>query len=192
MKVFGDHRSGNCLKVEYTADYLGIPYEWAEVDILGGQSRTPDFLSMNPHGQVPVIELDDGRHLAQSNAIIQYLAEGSSLLPHDPFERSKVNEWLFWEQYSHEPYIAVCRFHVLYLNKPVESREQWRVDRGEAALDAMEERLAAAEWIASTRFSIADIALLAYTRLAGEGGFSIAARPGIRRWISDSETVLGL
>ena len=118
MRIYGDSNSGNCLKVKYTADYLGLGYEWINVDIMQGESRTPDFLQINPQGQVPVIELEDGRCLAQSNAIIRYLAQGTVLLPDDPYLQAKVDEWLFWEQYSHEPYIAVCRFHMLYQENP--------------------------------------------------------------------------
>ena len=118
MKVFGNSRSGNCLKVSYTADYLGLPYEWIEVDIMEGESRSKRFLAINPQGQVPAVELDDGRTLAQSNAIVRYLASGSDLLPDDPYLQARVDEWLFWEQYSHEPYLAVCRFQMLFLGKP--------------------------------------------------------------------------
>ena len=112
MIIYGDLASGNCLKVKYAADHLGLPYRWVAVDVTKGESRTAAFLARNPQGQVPTIELADGRVLAQSNAIIRYLARGSALLPQDPFAQAKVDELLFWEQYSHEPYIAVCRFHM--------------------------------------------------------------------------------
>ena len=141
MKVYGDLASGNCLKVKYTEDFLSIAYDWIAIDITKGESRTRDFLSINPAGQVPVIELTDGRSLSQSNAIIQFLAEGTSLLPMDAFDRAKVDELLFWEQYSHEPYIAVCRYQMLYLQKSREEREDWRVERGENALDLMDKML---------------------------------------------------
>ena len=133
MRIHGDLRSGNCLKVKYVADRLGLEYEWRDVDIMRGDTREAAFLALNPQGQVPVLELDDGRHLAQSNAIIQYLAEGTALLPDDAYLRARVNEWLFWEQYSHEPYIAVCRFAMHYLGKNADEREAWRVERGESA-----------------------------------------------------------
>ena len=120
MKIYGDSKSGNCLKVSWTADFLGRSYTWIETDIMQGESRTPDFLAMNPAGQVPVVVLEDGRTLAQSNAIILHLAEGSSLIPQDAYDRARMLEWLFWEQYSHEPYVAVARFQVRYLGKPVE------------------------------------------------------------------------
>jgi len=192
MKIYGDLGSGNCLKVKYTGDYLRIPYSWIEVDIMKGESRTPAFLARNPQGQVPVIELGDGRCLAQSNAVIRYLARDSALLPDDPFAQAKVDEWLFWEQYSHEPYIAVCRFHMVYLGRTKEQREPQRVERGEAALDLMEAALERSEWLAGDEMSVADIALLAYTRLAAEGGFDMSSRRHIRKWVGRCETALGL
>ena len=192
MKVYGDVVSGNCLKVQYTADYLAIPYEWIPIDIQKQESRSGEFLALNPAGQVPVIVLPDGRTLAQSNAIIEFLAEGSALLPGDPYDLAKVNEWLFWEQYSHEPYVAVCRFAMKYLGKSAEEREPWRVERGDIALDHLENALQTTQWLASASFSIADIALLAYTRLAAEGGFDLAARPQVRAWIERCEVQLDI
>ena len=192
MRIYGDINSGNCLKVKYTADFLGLDYEWISVDITQGESRTADFLEINPQGQVPVIQLEDGRCLAQSNAIIRYLAQGTALLPGDAYLQAKVNEWLFWEQYSHEPYIAVCRFHMLYQGKPRGAREQWRVERGELALDYMENHLAGRQWLAGDTFTIADIALLAYTRVAREGGFDLKNRPRVGQWIQDCERLLSL
>ena len=147
MKIYGDSNSGNCLKVKYTADYLSLGYEWVTVDITRGENRSPEFLRINPQVQVPVLELEDGHYLAQSNAIIRYLAHGSVLLPEDPYLQAKVDEWLFWEQYSHKLYIAVCRFHMLYQGKPREAREPWRVERGEQALDYMEMILTSRQWL---------------------------------------------
>jgi len=192
MKIYGDTISGNCLKVKYTADHLGLGYQWVPVDILKGETRTRDFLRMNPMGQVPVVELDDGRHLAQSNAIMRYLAHGSPLLPEDPYLAARVDELLFWEQYSHEPYIAVSRFHMRYLGKPRETREPYRVQRGESALDLMQQLLEGRDWFIGSAMTIADIALLAYTRLAHEGGFDLGSRPNVRAWIGRCEDVLGL
>ena len=190
MKIFGDKRSGNCLKVKYTADYLGIRYSWHDVDIMKGESRTEEFLAMNPSGQVPVVVLDNGSRLAQSNAIILYLARGSTLLPKDPIARAKVDEWLFWEQYSHEPYIGVCRFLMLYLGKSIDEREPWRVARGEAALDFMNTTLASRDWLVDGGFSCADIGLFAYTQFAEEGGFSLDSRPHTQSWLQRSRAVL--
>jgi glutathione S-transferase len=192
MIIYGDAISGNCHKIKYTADYLSIPYLWEAIDILKGQSRTNAFLAKNPSGQVPVVELDDGRILTQSNAIISYLAEGSALLPADPYERARIMAWLFWEQYSHEPYVAVCRFHMLYQGKTADQREDWRVERGEAALDHLENALSQEDWLTAGQFTIADIALLAYTRFAHEGGFDLASRPRLRQWIKRCEAQLGL
>ena len=192
MRILGDTASGNCLKVKYAADFLGLPYDWTDIDIMKGESRTPEFLALNPKGQVPVIVLDDGRALGQSNAILQYLAEGTALLPSDPFDKARVAEWLFWEQYSHEPYIGVCRFHMVYKGEPKETREAWRVQRGEAALDAMEEALAGCEFLVGPSLTIADIALLAYTRLAEEGGFDLGTRPAVGKWIARCEAALKL
>lgn len=192
MKIYGDTASGNCLKVSYTADYLGFGYEWAPVDIMNGETRTERFLSLNPMGQVPAVALDDGRVLAQSNAIIQFLAEGSALFPDDRFLRAKVNEWLFWEQYSHEPYIAVCRFHMRYAGRSRDEREAWRVERGERALDLMDRMLEDRDWLVGDGFTVADISLLAYTRLAGEGGFDLSPRASVRAWIERCEAALSI
>ncbi|MFZ4808282.1 MAG: glutathione S-transferase family protein [Hyphomicrobiaceae bacterium] len=192
MRVYGDLRSGNCLKVKWTADLLGRPYAWQPVDIMAGDTRTADYLARFPMGQVPAIEFDDGRTLAQSNAIIRYLARGSRLIPADPFAEAEMDQWLFWEQYSHEPYIAVCRFHMLYQGKPKAAREDWRVARGEQALDLMERTLAGRQWFAGTDVSLADIALLAYTRVAPEGGFDLGGRKRVTDWIGRCEGALGI
>lgn len=183
MKIYGDRQSGNCLKVVYTAEHLGLPYDWHDVDILNGESRAPGLLTLNPHGQVPVVQFDDGRTLAQSNAILRYLSRDSTLLPDDPFTQAKIDEWLFWEQYSHEPYIAVCRFHMLYLNKPKDTREAWRVERGENALNIMDGHLKTQDWFVGDDMTIADISLFAYSHVANEGGFDLTARPAVQRWI---------
>ncbi|BCJ89807.1 glutathione S-transferase [Terrihabitans soli] len=192
MKILGDTNSGNCLKVLYTADHLGLPYEFVPVDIAKGESRTPAFLAKSLMGQVPVVEFDDGRCLAQSNAIIRYLASDSRLLPDDPFLEAKVDELLFWEQYSHEPYVAVCRFQMVYLGKSRDERDPMRVERAEKALDFMEARLGGDAFFVGGALSVADIALLAYTRLSSQGGFDLTSRPGVRKWIARCEEVLGL
>lgn len=192
MKIYGDTLSGNCQKVRFVADYLRLPYTWVPIHTLKGESRTPAYLAKFPQGQVPAIEVSNGGHLAQSNAIIRYLARGSALLPDDAWTQAKIDEWLFWEQYSHEPYIAVCRFHMLYQRKPKEARETWRVERGETALNLMESQLVGRDWFAANSFTIADIALLAYTRLAPEGGFDMQSRPNLRAWVARCENVLGL
>jgi glutathione S-transferase len=192
MKIYGDLQSGNCLKVKYTADHLGLTYTWVPVDITKGESRTADYLRLNPQGQVPALELDDGRSVGQSNAIIRYLARDSTLLPADAFAQAKVDELLFWEQYSHEPYIAVCRYQMFYLGKPKDAREGWRVERGEKALDYMNSHLDERKWFVGDAMTIADISLLAYTRLAHEGGFDLSRRGNVRSWISRCEAALAL
>jgi len=192
MRIFGDSISGNCLKVKWTADHLSLPYDWVEVDILKGGSRTPEFLAMNPAGQVPAVLLDDGRPIAQSNAILLHLARGSSLIPADPYDQTKMLEWLFWEQYSHEPYIAVARFQVLYQGKPVVDLEPRLVERGAAALARLEADLTDHCFLVADALSLADIALIAYTRMAHHGGFDLAAYPAVRRWIDRVERILGL
>jgi glutathione S-transferase len=193
MKIYGDLGSGNCLKVKYTADHLGLPYTWIHVDIMTGETRTPEFLARYPLGRIPAVEFDDGRQLAESNAIIRYLAHGSALLPEDAFAQAKIDELLFWEQYSHEPYVATTRYHIVYLKRTLDQREAWRVERGEAALDLMDRTmLAGRSWLAGDTMTIADIALLPYTRLAHEGGFDLASRSNVRAWIGRCEELLGL
>lgn len=192
MKIHGDLNSGNCLKVKWTCDRLGLPYEWIAIDTMKGETRTPAFLALNPAGQVPVVAFDDGRSLAQSNAVIRYLARGSDLIPADPWLEAKMDEWLFWEQYSHEPYIAVCRFQMVYLGKPASELDPDKVRRGHAALARMEQHLANSEFLAGERLSLADVALLAYTRMAEQGGFELHDYPAIRGWISRAEAGLGL
>jgi len=190
MKIYGDSISGNCLKVKWVADSLGLSYDWIETDILAGESRTPAYLAMNPAGQVPAVVLDDGRPLAQSNAIILHLAEGSALIPADTYDRAKMLEWMFWEQYSHEPYVAVARFHVAYLGKAVADLEPRIVERGKAALQRLEDGLADAPFLVGASPSLADVALVAYTRVAHEGGFDLAGYPKVRAWIGRVEQAL--
>jgi glutathione S-transferase len=192
MKIHGDRNSGNCLKVKWVADYLALPYAWIDVDTLKGGSRTAEFLKLNPWGQVPTVEFDDGRTLAQSNAIIRYLARGSDLIPGDAFSAAKMDEWLFWEQYSHEPYVAVCRFQMVYLGKRASELDPEKVKRGIAALEHLERHLGQRRFLVGDVFSLADVALVAYTRLAHEGGFAMDGYPALSRWIGETEKKLGL
>lgn len=190
LRIFGDSISGNCLKVKWTAERLGLDYEWIEVDLLKGETRTAQFLAINPAGQVPVVSLPDGRPLAQSNAILLHLAEGSDLIPADAYARAQMLEWMFWEQYSHEPYVAVARFRVRYEGQPVDSLEPRLVERGAAALQRLEDALAAGSFLVGDQLSLADVALVAYTRLAGEGGFDLSRYPKVQAWIARVEAVL--
>lgn len=190
MKIYGDLNSGNCLKVKYTADYLNMDYEWIDMDIMRGESRSPEFLARNPAGQVPVLEADDGRCLSQSNAITLYLARNSELMPQDSWQQAKMYEWLFWEQYSHEPSIAVCRFQKVYLGRSDADLNPAKVKQGNAALDLMEQHLQQYEWLIGSQLSVADIVLLAYTRLAPEGGFDLYTRLALQTWIKRTETAL--
>ena len=192
MKIYGDTNSGNCLKVKWLCDRLALPYTWGNIDTLKGETRTPAFLRLNSAGQVPTVEFDDSRTLAQSNAIIRYLARGSDLIPSDTFVAAKMDEWLFWEQYSHEPYIAVCRFQMVYLGKPASDLDPDKVRRGYAALVRMEQQLAATRFLTGEAVSLADVALLAYTRVAHEGGFQLDKYTALRRWIAATEEYLGL
>lgn len=192
ITVFGDSISGNCLKVKWTADRIGTPYRWVETDVLKGESRTPDFMARNPAGQVPLVVLEDGRALAQSNAIILHLAEGSDLVPKDSYERAKMFEWLFWEQYSHEPYVAVARFQMAYLGKAAADLDPKVVERGKAALARLEMALEASPFLVGHDLTLADIALVAYTRVAHEGGFDLRDYPATQGWIARVEQALGI
>jgi glutathione S-transferase len=192
MRIYGDSISGNCLKVKWTCDYLGLAYDWIEVDILKSQSRTPEFLAINPAGQVPTVVLGDGRPLAQSNAIILHLAEGSDLVPSDAYDRARMLEWMFWEQYSHEPYVAVARFQVKYLGKSPAELEPRLVERAAAALQRLEDGLGEGSFLVGPRASLADVALVAYTRMAPDGGFDLARYPRVTAWIGRVEQALGI
>lgn len=183
MKIYGDSRSGNCLKICYVADLVHAQYDWQEVDVLSGYTRSPEFLAINPAGQVPVMVLSDGSTLAQSNAIMLTLAEGSHLVPEDSWQRAKMFEWMFWEQYTHEPAIAVIRFQVALKGMKRQECNQDLIAKGDAALDLMERHLDGKTYFVSGRPSLADIALYAYTQFAEEGGFSLKDRPNIRDWL---------
>ncbi len=190
LKVYGDSRSGNCYKIKLLCAELDMHYDWQEVDILAGETRTPEFLAMNANGKIPFVELPDGRRLAESNAILCFLADGSELYGGTAFARAEILQWMFFEQYSHEPYIATSRFIVRYLGNPADKRSVLEDKRkgGEKALGVMERHLAARDWFVADRFTIADIALFAYTHVADEGNFDLAPYPNIREWIGRIET----
>ena len=192
MIVYGDSRSGNCLKVKWTARKLGMGFEWREVDVMSGFTRSAEFLAINPAGQVPCAILEDGRPLAQSNAIILHLAEGSALIPADAYERARMMEWMFWEQYSHEPTIAVARFRMVFQGQAREELDPKLVERGAAALARLEQGLQASPFLAGGALSLADVSLVAYTRWAHEGGFDLVSYPATREWIGRVETALDI
>lgn len=185
IRLYGMSGSGNCWKPAALMRHLGIPFEWVEVDIGHGASRTPAYLAMNPNGKVPLLAVD-GRHLAESNAMLCYLAEGTPLLPAERWARAKVLEWLFFEQYSHEPYIATVRYWIKYLGKAVEWAEKIAATRekGYAALAVMERQLQQTPFLAGDTLTVADVALAAYTQVAHEGGFDLARFPALRRWLA--------
>lgn len=190
MKIYGDMVSGNCLKVKYVCDMLNIPYVWVNVDVVSGGARTPEMMAKNPVGQVPFIELDDGRVLSQSNAIMRYLANGSHLIPDADYQRALMDQWLFWEQYSHETAIAVARFQVKLAGKSVDKLDPALVTKGNAALDIMDKHLSDCDWFVGVDLSLADIALFAYTQFAHEGGFTLETRPNICAWIERVKSCL--
>jgi glutathione S-transferase len=178
--------SGNGYKVRLLLTQLEVPFERVELDIIKGETRTPDFLRKFPNGRIPALELDGGKVLFESNAIISYFAEGTPFMPADRFERAQVFQWLFFEQYSHEPYIASVRY--LVIHPDVQDPRRAIIDalmrpRGYDALGVMEGHLKSREWFVGERYSIADIALYAYTHVAYEGGFDLAAYPAIRAWL---------
>lgn len=193
LLIYGDPISGNCLKVKWVADHLGIPYRWVDVDVVNRETRTPEFLARFPAGQVPAVVLPDGRTLAQSNAIILHLAEGSDLIPSDPYDRATMLQYMFWEQYSHEPTIAVRRFHKHYLGKAEADIDSSLMAKGNAVLALMEARLEANDgWFAGSGLTLADVSLVAYTRVAHEGGFDLNPYPAVRSWVTRVEASLAI
>lgn len=189
-KVYGDYQSGNCYKVKLMLSLLGIPYQWHAVDILNGETETSAFLAKNPNGKIPVLELEDGMCLWESNAILNFLAEGSEFLPTEPRLRTQVLQWQFFEQYSHEPYVAVARFIQLYLGLPQERRAEYEGlhKRGHKALRVMEKQLELTPFLVGEQYSIADVALYAYTHVAHEGGFDLGEYPAIQTWLKRVES----
>ncbi|WP_027967460.1 glutathione S-transferase family protein [Halomonas halocynthiae] len=185
MKIYGDIQSGNCYKVKLLCSLLGIEHEWVHVDILAGGTQASDFLVRNPNGKIPLLELPDGRCLSESNAILNYLAIGSELLPSDNFDLAKVQQWQFFEQYSHEPFIAVARFIAKYLGLPEDRRADYesKQEGGGKALSVMEAQLKETSYLAGEKLTTADITLYGYTHVAEEGGFDLSNYPAIQAWI---------
>lgn len=193
VTVYGMKASGNCYKIQLLLEQLRRPYRWVEVNSAAGETRTAAYLAKNPNGKVPLLELDDGRTLSESNAILGFLAEGSHLLPADAWQRAKVNQWLCFEQYSHEPYIAVARFIMGWLPEGHARRDELpRLrERGRQALQVMQDHLAGREFLVDAGYSIADIALYAYTHEAPMGGFELDDYPAIQQWLARIETQPG-
>jgi glutathione S-transferase len=184
--LYGFSPSGNCHKVRLLLEQLGRPYRWVETDSSRGATRTPEFLALNPNGKVPLLVLDDGRTLAESNAMLCWLAEGTDFVPADAWQRAQALSWMFFEQYSHEPCVAVARFIRGWT--PADSPRRAELpklrERGHQALAVMERHLLGAPWFTGPRYGIADIALFAYTDVAGEGGFDLAPYPALRDWLA--------
>ncbi len=185
MKIYGDIQSGNCYKVKLICALLEIEHDWIEVDILAGDTKKPEFLEKNPNGKIPLLELSNGRYLSESNAIINFLAAGSDLLPQNAFDLAKVQQWQFFEQYSHEPYIAVARFIAKYLGLPSERKAEYESKQagGYKALNVMEQQLKKSKYLTGNNLTTADISLYSYTHVAGEGGFDLTKYPAIQSWL---------
>ena len=193
MKVYGDARSGNCYKVQLLLHLLGRDYTWEPVDVLAGATRTPAFLARNPDGKIPLLQTDGGDYLAESNAILNYLAEGTAWLPDAGLARARVLQWQFFEQYSHEPYIAVARFINRFLGLPPERRQEYDdlKPRGYKALGVMQQQLAQTPFLIGDAPGIADISLYAYTHVCDEGGFDLADYPAVRDWLGRVQALPG-
>jgi glutathione S-transferase len=189
LTVYGMQASGNCYKLKLLLDQLERPYRWVETDSVNGATRTPDFLAKNPNGKVPLLELADGRLLSESNAILCYLADGTRLLPENAWQRAQALQWMFFEQYSHEPYVAVARFVARWLpaDHPRQADLPRLRERGHQALAVMEQHLREREFFVDSGYSVADIALYAYTHEAPVGGIMLDDYPSIRAWLARVE-----
>ncbi len=193
LTLYDNLESGNGHKVRLLLSLLGTEYQLIEKDIHTGETRTPEFLAMNPNGRIPLLVLADGRHLPESNAILSYLAEGTAWMPDDRFERAQVLSWMFFEQYNHEPNVAVARFwcHHLELTPERLAALEAKREQGRKALQVMELQLSYSDWLVGSQPSIADIALYSYTSVADEGGYDLAAYPGIKHWLARMESLSG-
>jgi glutathione S-transferase len=194
ITVYGLTISGNCWKVRQILDSTAKPYRWIDIDSNAGATRTPEFLAMNPNGKVPLVELDNGERITESNAILAHFAEGTPWMPAPGLPRTRVFEWLFFEQYSHEPYVAVARNWIRYLKAKDRYADRlpdiW--ERGYKALGVMEGRLKAHPWLTDSGITVADLALFAYTHVAEEGEFDLGRFPGVRAWLARVHAVPGI
>ena len=189
LRVYGDSQSGNCYKIKLLLNILSIEHEWIHVDILAGETHTAEFKKMNPNSRIPVLVLANGSILTESNAILNFLAEGSEYLPKDRYLRAQVLQWQFFEQYSHEPFIATARYINKYLGLPEDRRAEYEAKQegGHRALSVMEQQLSQSDFLVGSSLTIADISLYAYTHVAHEGGFELDGYVAIRRWIDRIE-----
>lgn len=187
--VFGDKQSGNCYKIQLLLNHLDVVYEWVDIDILASDTRHADFLAKNPNGKIPVLRLPSGEYLQESNAILNYLAYQTVYLPSDRVQHAQVLAWQFFEQYSHEPYIAVARFIAKYLGLPENRRNDYEAKQtdGHKALGVMEQTLRQQNYLVGNALTIADISLYAYTHVAHEGGFDLSLYPAIQAWLTRIE-----
>lgn len=186
IRLYGDKRSGNCYKIQLLCELLALDYQWIDVDILAKETQTSEFLALNPNGKIPLLVDADGWCLSESNAILNYLAASSDYLPVDAKSLAKVQQWQFFEQYSHEPYIAVARYIQLYLGLPDDRVAEYNAKHqgGYKALDVMEAQLAQTAFIVGEHCTVADLSLYAYTHVAHQGGFDLANYPYIRQWFT--------
>ena len=192
-KIYGDRKSGNCYKLELLCELLKLDYQWEDVDILAGESQKPEFLAKNPNGKIPLYVDESGWCLSESNAILNYLARESDFLPQDAKHLAKVQQWQFFEQYSHEPYIAVARYINLYLGLPDDRREEYlsKHQGGYKALDVMEKQLSSTPFLVGSQCTVADISLYAYSHVAEQGGFDLSAYPNVMSWFARIESLDG-
>lgn len=188
--------SGNCLKTRWIADVLGVPYDWVAVDVVKGETQSDAFVAIYPAGKVPFARWPDGRSLAESNSIMLFLAEntpgGDRFIPADPFERAQMMSWLFWEQYSHETVIAVRRYHKHLLGKADSEIDPSLIAKGQQVLSLMQRHLSKADWFVGDRLTLADVALVAYTRWSHEAGFDLTEYPAVARWVAGVENELNI
>jgi glutathione S-transferase len=193
LRVYGTSTSGNCHKVRMALEALGRPYAWTEIDSAHGATRTPEFLAMNANGRVPLLEIEPGTYLSESNAILWYLGDGTALVPSGALPRARVLQWLFFEQYSHEPYIAVARFLRKFHPDPAAQRglADSKMSGGYRALEVMEGHLAQEAFFVGVSYSIADLGLYAYTHVAADGGFDLQRFPAVRAWLRRVEAQPG-
>jgi len=189
FRVYGDIQSGNCYKIKLLMCLLELQHEWVPVDILAGETHSEQFARMNPNQRIPVLDMGNGDTLSESNAILNYLAEGTRYLPDDRYERAIVLQWQFFEQYSHEPFIATARYINKYLGLPREREAEYhgKQEGGHKALSIMEQRLASSPFLVGDVLTIADISLYAYTHVAHEGGFDLHSYRAIGRWMASIE-----